>query len=77
MAELAACYGIGIAKNHPFFDGNKRAALQAISVFLAVNNYELIAPQPEAVQAILGSAAGEISEAELATWIRLNSERRF
>jgi death-on-curing protein len=77
MAELAACYAFGVAKNHPFVDGNKRAALHAIGVFLAINSYELIATQSEAIQAILGLAAGEISEAELATWIRLNSERRF
>lgn len=76
IAELAACYGFGVAKNHPFVDGNKRAALHAIGVFLALNNYELSASQPEAIQAILGLAAGEISEPELATWIRLNSERR-
>jgi len=77
MAELAACYGFGIAKNHPFVDGNKRAALHAIGVFLAINNYELVASQPEAIQAILGLAASEVSEPELATWIRLNSDRRF
>ena len=77
MAELAACYGFGIAKNHPFVDGNKRAALHAIGVFLRINNYELVASQAEAIQAILSLAAGEVSEVELATWIRLNSERRF
>ena len=77
MAELAACYAFGIAKNHPFVDGNKRAALHSIGVFLAINNYDLTAPQVEAIQAILGLAAGEVSEADLATWIRFNSERRF
>ena len=77
MAELAACYGYGIAKNHPLVDGNKRSALHAIGVFLAINNYELIATQAEAIQAILGLAAGEIAEPELAAWVRLNSERRF
>lgn len=77
MAELAACYGFGIAKNHPFVDGNKRAALHAIGVFLRINNYELVASQAEVIQAILSLAAGEVSEVELATWIRLNSERRF
>ena len=77
IAELAACYGFGIAKNHPFVDGNKRAPLHAIGVFLTINSYELVAPQAEAIQAILGLAAGDVSERELATWIRLNSERRF
>ena len=77
IAELAACYGFGIVKNHPFGDGNKRAALHAIGVFLLINNYELTASQPETIQAIIGLAASEVKEAELATWIRLNSERRF
>jgi death-on-curing protein len=77
LAELAACYGFVIAKNHPFVDGNKRAALLAVGVFLAINNYELTASQPEAIQAILGLASGGLSEKELAAWIRLNSERRF
>jgi death on curing protein len=56
-----------MAKNHPFVDGNKRAALLSIGVFLAINNYELITPQTEAIQAILGLASSELSEAELAT----------
>lgn len=76
IAELAACYGFGLAKNHPFVDGNKRAALHAIGVFLLINNYELTASQPEVIQVILGLAAGEITEAQLAAWIRLNSQRR-
>jgi death-on-curing protein len=77
MAELAACYGFGVARNHPFVDGNKRAALHSIGVFLAINNCELIAPQPETIQAIMRLASNELSEVELATWIRLNSKRRF
>jgi death on curing protein len=77
ISELAACYGFGIAKNHPFVDGNKRVALHAIGVFLKINGYELTASQSETIQAILGLAASEVSEPELATWIRLNSERQF
>ncbi|MEE8509296.1 MAG: type II toxin-antitoxin system death-on-curing family toxin, partial [Myxococcota bacterium] len=59
-----------IAKNHPFVDGNKRAALVAAYTFLAVNGFELEAPEPETVTVILGTADGSISEEDLASWIR-------
>ena len=52
LASLAAAYAFGIAKNHPFVDGNKRAALVAAYTFLAINDLELEAPEPEAVAAI-------------------------
>ena len=70
LATLAAAYAFGIAKNHPFIDGNKRAALVAAYTFLAVTDLELEAPEPEAVNAILGTADGSLSEADLASWIR-------
>ena len=70
LAALAAAYGFGIAKNHPFIDGNKRAALMAIYTFLAINDFELEAPEPEAVSMILAVADGSTTEDELATWIR-------
>ena len=70
LAELAAAYAFGIAKNHPFVDGNKRTALLAAYTFLAINDFELEAPETEAVSMILGTADGSISEGELATWIR-------
>ena len=70
LASLAAAYAFGIAKNHPFVDGNKRAALVAAYTFLAINDLELEAPEPEAVTAILGTADGSLSEDELASWIR-------
>jgi death-on-curing protein len=69
---LAATYGFGLAKNHPFLDGNKRTALAAVAVFLDVNGYELVAPQAEAVTTVLRLAAGELSEAQLAAWITAN-----
>jgi death-on-curing protein len=69
LSELAAAYGFGLARNHPFFDGNKRTALAAVAVFLDVNGYELVALQTEAVTTILRLAAGELSEAGLAAWI--------
>jgi death-on-curing protein len=70
LAILAAAYAFGIAKNHPFIDGNKRAALVATYTFLALNDFELEAPEPEAVTAILGTADGSLSEGDLASWIR-------
>ena len=69
-ATLAAAYAFGVAKNHPFIDGNKRAALVAAYTLLAVNGFELEAPEPEAVTLILGTADGSISEEDLASWIR-------
>jgi death-on-curing protein len=70
LAALSAAYAFGIAKNHPFVDGNKRAALVSSYTFLAVNGFELEAPEPEAVTMILGVADGSISEDDLASWIR-------
>ncbi len=70
LATLAAAYAFGVAKNHPFVDGNKRAALVSAYTFLAVNGFELEAPEPEAMTVILGTADGSISEEDLASWIR-------
>ena len=70
LAALAAAYTFGIAKNHPFVDGNKRAALVSAYTFLAINGFELEAPEAEAVTVILGIADSSLSEDELASWIR-------
>ncbi len=69
LAALAAAYGFGIAKNHPFVDGNKRTALASMIVFLGLNRLELDAPQEAATAIILSLAAGEITEEVLASWI--------
>ena len=76
FAALAASYCVGLAKNHPFVDGNKRAALLAMGLFLLLNGKKLTANQADATLAILGVAASEISEAEFAAWIRRNSKDR-
>jgi death on curing protein len=73
LARLAAAYGFGLARNHPFNDGNKRAAFLAIGLFLQINGQELIADPVEAVAVILGLAEGSLSETKLAEWIRRNS----
>jgi death on curing protein len=71
-AALAAAYAFGIARNHPFVDGNKRTALVAAAVFLLENGKELVASEADAVITILALAAGELSEEALADWIRAN-----
>ena len=70
LADLAAAYGFGIARNHPFVDGNKRTALVAIELFLLLNGVELQATDAECVLTILDLAAGKLDEAALAAWIR-------
>jgi death-on-curing protein len=72
LPELAAAYGYGIARNHPFVDGNKRTALLAIYTFLGVNGVNFIVPEADAAAMILALAAGEVSEESLARWIRDN-----
>ena len=67
---LAASYAYGIAKNHPFIDGNKRTALVVMRLFLALNDIELTASQKEKYVTILRLAEEEISEEILAGWIR-------
>lgn len=72
LPELAAAYGFGIAKNHPFVDGNKRTSLLAIYTFLGINGIDFIVPEAEAAAMILSLAAGEVSEESLTRWIRDN-----
>lgn len=74
VAELAAAYGFGLAKNHPFIDGNKRAAFHAVGLFLSINGYELIADQLDAIQAVLNLAAGELPEEDFVAWVRKNAK---
>lgn len=76
LSQLAASYAFGIAKNHPFVDGNKRAAFAALGTFLRVNRWNLTATKVDATFTILKLAASEISEEELAAWIDRNIARR-
>lgn len=69
-AALAASYAFGLARNHPFVDGNKRTAAVVSETFLNLNGYSLTASDPEIVVIFLGLAAGELSEDELAEWFR-------
>ena len=76
LPELAASYGYGIAKNHAFVDGNKRAAFLSIGLFLAINGRRLIAPQVDAIETMLAVAAGKMTEEELSLWIGKNVKKR-
>ena len=76
LARLAAAYATGIAHNHPFTDGNKRAAFLALGLFLALNGWRLTANKVEATRVMFALAAGEVSEDDLTEWIRPRCERR-
>ena len=75
LFDLAASYAAGIAKNHPFLDGNKRAAFMVAALFLEINNVRLSASEEDAVLQTLGLAAGEISEKAYAVWLRASCSR--
>jgi death on curing protein len=74
IAELAAAYGFGIARNHPFSDGNKRTAFVAVELFLALNGYALTADDSDCILTMLSLAAGHMEEAVFAQWIRTHVE---
>lgn len=76
VADLAAAYAFGLAKNHPFVDGNKRAAFLAVGLFLGANGYRLTATQAQATVAMFGLAAGDIDEADFTNWLRVNIAQR-
>lgn len=73
--RLAASFCHGIVKNHPFVDGNKRTGTLAAVAFLALNGVEIDFDEPEIAAVIIGVAAGEISEVELASWLRKGFRR--
>jgi len=70
VAALAASYAMGVAKNHPFVDGNKRAAFLTVGMFLYLNGYRLSTTQADATVTVLALAAGDISEEQFAAWLR-------
>ena len=75
-AALAASYAVGLAKNHPFVDGNKRTAFVALELFLALNGFELNANDVDCILTTLAVASGEMDEPMLAEWIRRNIKKR-
>jgi death on curing protein len=76
VAELAAAYGVGLAKNHPFVDGNKRVAFLAVGMFLGLNGHRLVTSQAEATVVMLDVAAGTLDEAAFAAWLRRHVQSR-
>ena len=77
FADLAAAYAVGLAKNHPFVDGNKRVAFLALGLFLGLNGYKLIATQVDATLIIQAIAGGQLLETEFAEWVRTNSSKKI
>jgi death on curing protein len=76
FADLAAAYAVGLAKNHPFVDDNKRVAFLALGLFLGLNGYKLIATQVDATLTIQAIAGGQLLETEFAEWVRINSSKK-
>jgi death on curing protein len=74
--ELAAAYGVGLAKNHPFIDGNKRAAFLAVGLFLHLDGWRLSASQADATMTMLAVAAGQMDEPAFARWLRQHTRGR-
>ena len=74
--QLAAAYGVGLAKNHPFVDGNQRVAFLAVGVFLSLNGWRLTATVADATLAMLAVAAGQMDDIAFAHWLRQHSRLR-
>jgi len=72
LAQLAAAYGFGLAKNHAFVDGNKRIAFIATALFLRLNGLRLATERLDEIQTMLNLASGLITEEQFAAWIRTN-----
>jgi death-on-curing protein len=73
--DLAASYGFGLVKNHPFVDGNKRIGFTVAVLFLEINRYRFHAAEADAVVRTLALATGEMSETAYAKWLKTNSKR--
>jgi death-on-curing protein len=76
IPSLAAAYGFGFIRNHPYRDGNKRIGFVALATFLGLNSYELRATDIEVVSVIVALADGRVSEEELGNWVRQHATRR-
>ncbi len=74
--DMAAAYAHGIAKNHPFLDGNKRTALASAGIFLERNGYQLTASEEKAVVATLELASGQMNQQSFSTWLKQESKKR-
>ena len=70
LASLAAAYGYGLVRNHPFRDGNKRIAFLAMVIFLGLNGFDLEAAETDVVTTMVTAASGQLTERQLANWVR-------
>lgn len=70
LALLAAAYGYGLVRNHPFRDGNKRIAFLAMVIFVGLNGFDLDADETDVVTAMITAAGGQLTERQLANWVR-------
>ena len=76
LSSIAAAYGFGLSSNHPFVDGNKRVAFQAMYLFLGLNGFRIEAPEEDVVALILSLANGDLDEPALADWLRNHTSPR-
>jgi death on curing protein len=75
VADLAAAYAFGLARNHPFLDGNKRTAFVVMELFLNLNGWILEADDAECISTMESVAAGDLPEKDLAAWIKSHISR--
>jgi death on curing protein len=76
VCELAAACGFGLARNHPFIDGNKRTAFVAVELFLVLNGMDLVADDAACVLTMLALASGTLDEPAFAQWLREHVQNR-
>ena len=76
LSRLAADYAFGVCRNHPFRDGNKRAAFVAAVTFLGLNGLDFVAPEEEVVEKMLALASGQLDEEQVAEWFRSRLQPR-
>jgi len=77
LARLAAAYGYGLVRDHPYNDANKRVGFVVMATFLGLNGYEFIATESDVVTTIVALASGGLDEETLADWIRLRTTKRL
>ena len=75
--RLAAAYGFGLVRNHPYNDANKRVGFVVMATFLGLNGYEFIASESDVVTTIVALASGSLDEETLADWIRAKTRKRL
>jgi death-on-curing protein len=77
LARLAAAYGYGLVRDHPYNDGNKRVGFVVMATFLGLNGWEFIASESDVVTTIVALASGNLDEEALADWVRARTRRRL